>query len=268
MNSARQLIQARGCGIIAGTKTILSGVDCAISEGEWLAITGPNGAGKSTLLRLLAGILTPDSGSIELGGRGLSEYSTREIARMIGYVPQLAALSVSYSVREFVMLGRYCLSGWAQLGSHGKEDEEAVTRAIGEFGLAAFAEQRMTSLSGGERQRALLAGSLVQNPKLLLLDEPSAFLDPRHQIEMAEMLGKLHGRGLTMAVVTHDLNSALLSRADRVLALKDGRSFFCGSSREFLEPDRLEALYSVPFEKFVRGEQAHVFARAGGGRGR
>ncbi len=229
-----------------GGKDILRGVSFAVEPGEWVAVAGPNGAGKSTLLRRLARVLPSfaGTGSVLLDGRPLDSLPRRTLARDLAFVPQLEEGENPFTVREFVLLGRYPhLSPFTSIGP---ADREAVAAALDATGMEGFAERRMDTLSGGERQRAAVAGALAQGAPFLLLDEPTAHLDPRHQDEVLDLLSRLNARGTALLTVTHDLNAAA-SRARRVLALREGRVAWFGPAAGFLEQAVLEPLFGKRF---------------------
>ncbi len=188
-------------------KAGLHGVSVAVPRGSLVGIIGPNGSGKTTLLKLLGGMLTPASGRITLDGRDLSSLARRELAKEIAVVPQETRLSFEYSVLEVVLMGRYPHLGAFEL--EGRDDLRIAREAMAATGTLALEERSFPTLSGGEKQRVIIAGALAQSAQLMLLDEPTAALDPGYQIEIAALLGRLNAdRGVTMAVATHDLNFA------------------------------------------------------------
>ncbi|HOX28034.1 MAG TPA: ABC transporter ATP-binding protein, partial [bacterium] len=165
-------------------KRILSGVDFSVNAGEFVSVIGPNGAGKSTLLRLLVRTIKPRSGKILLFGRELSGYRQRDIALKVGYVPQSSPDYVPFTALQFVLMGRYPASN--PLVRPGAEDAKAAMEILDKVGLADFAQRRVDTLSGGERQKVFIAAALAQTPEALLLDEPTTFLDPKHQADIRE----------------------------------------------------------------------------------
>ena len=202
-----------------GGRAILRSLTFSVRKSERIAIVGPNGAGKTTLLKCLNRIHFRGRGSIRVAGRPLKEYSQDELARRLAYVPQAEGLSVPFTVEEFVLMGRYPHLG--PLTSVGQKDREAVRGALEATGTTSFAERSLDTLSGGERQKVFLAAALTQEADILLLDEPAAFLDPAHQVDIYRLLRRIHReRGTTILSVTHDLNTAL-THSDRVLALRE-----------------------------------------------
>jgi len=236
-----------------GEAEILHEVSLAVGRGEFLTVIGPNGAGKSTLLRCFDGILEPSAGRVLIDDRPLTEIARRELARTVSYVPQPDAGPLDYSVRSFVEMGRFPhVNAWAALT---KDDAEAVTDAMELTGVAELSDRSMSSLSGGERQRASIAAALAQGGSILLLDEPTSFLDYRHQVQILDLLDRLHDEsGMTIVAVTHDLNSTVAS-SDWVLALKDGRVAATGKPAELLDTDALAAIYDADFRLIEGGHR-------------
>jgi iron complex transport system ATP-binding protein len=243
---ADPVLEVEGVCVRVGDAPILENVSIAVSGGRFLTIIGPNGAGKSTLIRCLDGLIVPDAGSIRVHGRPLGRYSRRALAREISYVPQSDVASSQFDVATFVEMGRYPHVGpWAALGAR---DFDAVREALARTDTTHLAERAMSSLSGGERQRVLIAAALAQGGSILLLDEPTTYLDYRHQVQVVELLERLHrDQGLTIVAATHDLNR-MVSVADEVLALRDGAVVFHGASGEVFDTRTLESIYGTPFE--------------------
>ena len=242
----RALIEIQSYSFRIDGKEILKDVSLAVREGEYLSVIGPNGAGKTTLLKCLIRILTGGIGSIKVDGRPLEAYTQRELANLMSYVPQADGRALPFTVHEFVMMGRYpYLSPFSSVT---KEDEEAVRRALALTGTTEFAERILATLSGGERQKVFIAAALAQGARILLLDEPTTFLDYRHQSEIQGILKRVNReRGVTMVAVTHDLNNAVLW-GERVLALKGGAVAFCGPAEEVMSNAILEDLYGMSFQ--------------------
>ena len=218
----------------------LEGVSLAVGAGEVLAIIGPNGSGKSTLLRVAAGVLAPGAGRVALGGRDLASLSRREIARTLGYLPQHVTSDFDYRVEEVVALGRFPHLAGAGFLSAG--DAAVVDRCLAETEVAAYRQRPISHLSGGERQRVFLASVLAQEPRVLLLDEPTAALDLHHQVHFFGLVRRLARQGIGVAVVTHDVNLASLY-CDRVALLRGGRLAEEGTPEHVLRADVLQATY-------------------------
>ena len=226
----------RGHGIVhdyAGTPPLraLDGVDIELAAGELVCVLGPNGSGKSTLLSILGGVLAPTAGTVELDGRPLASLRAQERARTIASVPQVLRALPELSVETFVLGGRYPhlgLWGRARTGDH-----EAVRRSLAEADAAGWSGRTLSELSGGECQRVLVARALAQEARILLFDEPTASLDPEHQVLVFDLIERLVRDGRAVAVATHELN--LTSRyADRVLLLDEGRVVAGGAPADVL----------------------------------
>ena len=250
---SRPRVRVEGLTAHLGEAEILHRVSLTVDAGEFLTVIGPNGAGKSTLLRCLDGILDPSAGVVEIDGRSIGEFNRRELARTVSYVPQPDAGPLDYTVRSFVEMGRFPHVGaWAALSVG---DIEAVEDAMELTEVSALADRAMISLSGGERQRASIAAALAQGGSILLLDEPTSFLDYRHQVQILDLLERLHGdKGLTVIAVTHDLNSTVAS-SDSVVALKDGRVAASGRPLELLRTDVLAEIYEADFRLVAGGHR-------------
>lgn len=216
------MIEARHLRVSLGGRPVLQSVDAVFSSG-WTAIVGPNGAGKSTLLRALAGLLAPEAGGVRLQGRTLADWPAQERGRRVAWLPQASDTVSDLCARDVVMLGRIPHLGL--VGSPGPQDEAAVDAAMNLTECTAWAERRLSALSGGERQRVLLARALAVQSPVLLLDEPTAHLDPPHQVALVRLCRRL-ASGHVVVTVLHDLNLAL--QADRLLVLHQGRVAACG----------------------------------------
>lgn len=228
-----------------GAQTIIDGLSFDLKAGEFLCILGPNGAGKSTCLKVLVGLTAVAEGEVLLSGVPVATTSRRELATKVSYVPQGDPGGFAFTVRSFVEMGRYPYLGpWQPLSL---ADREAVEQAMRTTEVHHLADRLIGSLSGGERQRTVIAAALAQGGRVLLLDEPTSFLDYRHQLQVLELLEHLHQeQGYTIIAVTHDLNSTL-GLADRALALVAGRSVFFGPPGELLDDRRLEQIFDCPF---------------------
>jgi iron complex transport system ATP-binding protein len=226
-----------------GSRNVIHGVSIAIEPGEMVAIIGPNGSGKSTLLRGLARLQRPSEGSVFLGESDIRALGAREVARHLAILPQSPDAGMDLTVRELVWRGRYPHQGILQRAT--QPDYEAVHWALASADVESLAERPLGSLSGGERQRAWIALALAQQPRVLLLDEPTSFLDIQHQVEVMQLLRRLNRDGMTVVAVLHDL--VLAGRyADRVVAVREGRIEFDGAPRTVFEPLNLERVFGVP----------------------
>jgi iron complex transport system ATP-binding protein len=211
---------AKGATLAYADRTIVDKIDVSIPDGRITVIVGPNGCGKSTLLRALARLMTPRQGSVLLDGKDIHALPTREVARRLGLLPQAPISPEGILVGDLVARGRSPHQSAFQQWS--REDEAAVEEALAATGLAEVADRRVDELSGGQRQRVWIAMALAQETDILLLDEPTTYLDISHQLDVLDLLTDLNReRGVTLAVVLHDLNLAC-RYADHLIAMKDG----------------------------------------------
>jgi iron complex transport system ATP-binding protein len=218
-----------------------------VACGEVLGIVGPNGSGKSSLLKLLAGLLRPMSGRIRLMGQASSDLTPIAVAKMLAVVLQEQPQVFPFTVAETVLMGRFPhrQAGWWNLGGGDdtRRDLACVQQAMAETDVLSFADRPVSELSGGELQRVMIARALAQDSAILLLDEPTAFLDINHQLDICSLINRLRTeRQLTVVLVSHDLNIAS-QYCDRVLILKSGRLSHIGSAAETIRPDVLQAVY-------------------------
>lgn len=221
----------------------IDGIDARIQTGRCTAILGPNGSGKSTLLRLLLGTLRPAAGELHFRGEALDRWNRRDFARTVGVVPQDEEIAFPITVRELVSMGRYPHLG--PLRSPGAADRAAVEEALERCDLLPLADRRMQQLSGGERQRARVARALAQQPSVLALDEPTRALDIRHEMEILELTRDLVTAGVTVLLVTHNLNLAA-RYAERLLLLDRGRVVGDGPPADVLSEQRVRSVYRWP----------------------
>ena len=223
-------------------RTIGRDVSFSLDAGEVMCVLGPNGGGKTTLFRTVLGLLTPHGGNIRLGEEPLERLTRQEIARRVGYVPQGHSAYFAYTVREFAMMGRTAHVG--VFSTPGKRDREVTLRALESLGIAHLADQPVTEISGGERQLALVARALAQEPKLLVLDEPTASLDDGNPPRVLQRISALAGSGIAILFSSHDPDHAFLC-ARRALLLAEGRVLESGAPRDVIRPDTLQHLYGV-----------------------
>lgn len=239
------IIQIENLSIQLSGHDILRGISLSINRGEYVSIIGPNGAGKTTLIKCIAGIHRNWTGLIRLNGKPFAEHKSKELAKIQSYVPQAEGRSIPLTVEEFVAMGRYPhLSAFTTLTS---ADHRAIDAAIKQAGLQTLRHRAMNTLSGGERQMAFIAAALVQGSDILLLDEPSTFLDYRHQANIATLLKEsCINNGITVVSVHHDINTAIAC-SDRIYALKQGTIVFSGTSQETAKTEMLAAIYNTEF---------------------
>ncbi|MCA9830126.1 MAG: ABC transporter ATP-binding protein [Dehalococcoidia bacterium] len=232
-----------------GGAGVVRDVNLTIESGEFVAIVGPNGSGKSTLLRGLARLHRPRSGRVLLGENDIRSLGSRTVARVLALLPQAPSGSLDLTVRELAWRGRYPHQG-VVLQRARPADADAVEWALTAARVESLASRPLSSLSGGERQRAWIALALAQQPRVLLLDEPTSYLDIEHQLEVMQLLSRLHSSGLTVITVLHDL--LLASRfAQRIIAMRDGAVVLDGTPAEVLEPACLEQVFNVPMITFA-----------------
>lgn len=240
-------------------EAVLSDVSLTLAPGEILAILGPNGSGKSTLLRVLAGTLPPREGQARLDGVSLVERGRRAVARDVAFVAQSEEIRFAFSVRDVVLMGRAPhQDGWMQAS---KADREIVSDVLGRFDLEPLTHRPIDELSGGEKKRVALARAFAQVPRVLLLDEPTAFLDVRHQVALFDQVhGAARSRQAASVLVTHDLQLAA-AHASRVVLLKSGKILADGPVDDVLTPTLLEATFEWPMAvgRFEGGTE-RVFA--------
>ena len=247
-------LSIRGAGWEVDGHPILDRIDLDLHSGECLVVVGPNGAGKTTLLRLLAGLLEPSEGRLFWRRTPYADLTRKELARRLAYVPQSRPLQVPLTVEQLVLLGRYPYLSpyrWAPR----ETDFSAVSRALDLAGVTDLRRRRLAELSGGERQSAYIAAALAQEAQILILDEPTTHLDPRHQRQIASLVWKLNReQGLGVMLATHDLNFAAML-AHRIVALSRGRVVAEGTPAELLRPDRLNEVFQAPFTVVRSGER-------------
>jgi iron complex transport system ATP-binding protein len=250
-------LTCRDVSISYGAHTVLKGVSLEIHAGRWTAVVGPNGSGKSSLLRALAGLAAPRLGTISLRGRPLPAWPRRERARQLAWLAQTSA-ATELTAAEVVRLGRFAHGGW--LTHRQSDDDAAIQRAMRATGSLAWAERRVTKLSGGERQRVYLARVLAVEAPVLLLDEPTTYLDPPHQEDVARLLREqAHGCGVCVVSAIHDLSLALA--ADRLIVLGQQRVIGHGSVAEALAGDWLSAAFRTRVDIVEHGG-AHLWRPA------
>ena len=226
-----------------GDRAALDAVSLALAPGELVAVGGPNGSGKTTLLRVLLGLMPRTAGAVEVAGRPIERWTRRDLARILGVVGQREETVFPARVRDTVMLGRYARLG--TIGAEGAADRSAVRTALERCDVWQLRDRMTSTLSGGEWQRVRLARALAQEPRALVLDEPTASLDVRHEMELFELVRSLVASGLAALVVTHHLNLAA-RYADRLMLLSAGRVAAHGAPGEVLRPDIITAVFEWP----------------------
>jgi iron complex transport system ATP-binding protein len=235
---------------------VVQDVSLDVSSSDRLGILGPNGSGKTTLLKLLAGILTPTSGTVSLDGSPMRSLSRRDVARRVAIVPQHTHPAFDYTVLELVLMGRYPHLGAFEV--EGAGDLDVAREALSATGTHEFASRPFSTLSGGEQQRVVIASALSQQADLLMLDEPTASLDPGYQLEIASLLRQLHQeRGVGIIMATHDLNLAA-SVCDRVVLLDAGGVIASGPTTDVLTRESIAALYGIDADVQFHNQAGHL----------
>ncbi len=237
-------VEARAIEVLRGGRLVLRGVSLALLPGEALALIGPNAAGKSTLLRALAGLLPPSAGEVRLDGRPLASWSRAAVARRVALVAAEDEASERLAVVDRVALGRYPHRG--PLSRFTNADQAAVARALRLTQIEHLARRPLGTLSAGERQRAQLARGLAQEPALLLLDEPAAHLDVRHQLHLFRVLDEVRQQGVAVLAVIHDLQRA--AWAPRVVLLDEGRITADGTPAEVIESEAAARAFGLTIQ--------------------
>lgn len=241
--SALPILQTRAASIGYGTKLILRGLDFSAPNASFTVLLGPNGCGKSTLLQALAGLIRPQQGSVLINGRSISTFPRKELAQRIGLLSQNQSAPDGMTVMDLVRQGRYphrrLFGRWA------KEDDDACEEALAVTDTAHLVGDKFDTLSGGQRQRVWIAMTLAQRTNVLLLDEPTTFLDLSHQIDTLRLARKLvRERGVTVVAVLHDLNQAA-RYADNLVLLKHGAIVAEGPPADVLTPETVKRVFDV-----------------------
>ncbi|MFC0211487.1 ABC transporter ATP-binding protein [Paenibacillus chartarius] len=226
-----------------GGDEALHDVSFEVRRGEFYGILGPNGSGKSTLLRIVSGVETPDTGKVEVEGRAVASYNRRALAQRVAVLQQDALPPVGFTVREVVEMGRYPFQSW--LGDDEPGTDALIGSIMGRLGLTGLADRPVERLSGGERQRVALAKVMAQQPKLLLLDEPTTFLDIGYQVQMMDYIRAWQKEdGLTVAAVLHDLNLAA-QYCSRLLLISRGHVVGEGTPGEIVTSQLIADVYGT-----------------------
>jgi iron complex transport system ATP-binding protein len=236
-------LEARQLTLAYDRAEILKDLDLAIPAGQITSLVGRNGCGKSTLLRALARLLKPRGGAVYLDDRSIFNMSTREVSRHLGILPQGPTAPEGLTVRELVAQGRYPHQGWFQQWS--KEDERLVEQSLASTGMAELADRPLDALSGGQRQRAWIAMVLAQGTEILLLDEPTTYLDMAHQVDVLDLLYELNqNEGRTIVMVLHDLNMAC-RYSHQLVAVQDGKVFAQGAPSDVVTVEMVRTVFGM-----------------------
>jgi len=227
-----------------GQRPVLRDLSIEVPEGAFFIIIGPNSSGKTTLLRAIAGAVKPQQGQVDIWGTPVGHFSKKALARLVAVVPQRVATDIPFTVREVVLMGRSPHVGW--MGLEQPRDLELAEEAMTFTNVGHLAQRPLPQLSGGELQRVSIARALCQQPRLILLDEPTAALDPAHQVNIMDLMAQLQQeRGLTVVMVSHDLNLAAMY-GEQLLLLKEGKTVQSGRPADVLTYELLEQAYGCP----------------------
>jgi iron complex transport system ATP-binding protein len=251
-------IHTRDLSFAYKDRAVLHGISLSVANGEMVGILGPNGSGKTTLLKILSAVLR-GQGEVKLNGKNIAAYARRELSRLFAVVQQEAHINFPYTAAEIVLMGR--ASYHSPFALEGKKDIEVARASMNLTDSLSLSNRYLHELSGGEKQRVMIARALAQEPEILLLDEPSAFLDLKHQVQVFELLRRLNReRGLTIVAALHDLNLAALF-FPRLVMLRDGKIYRDGSPSEVLTEKTIEEVYGVRVrvEQDPSGEKPQLF---------
>lgn len=237
------MIELRGIVQIVQGRTVLENLSCSFQNGKMYGVIGPNGVGKSTLLNVLSGVDRPKQGEVLLDGKRIDTFPRKQIARMMAVLQQSGLPQVGFTVREVISMGRFPFQNW--LGSDEQDSDAIINEAISAMGLEQLTERKMDQLSGGERQRVALAKVMAQEPSIILLDEPTTFLDIGFQIQLLDTVRAWQReRKLTVIAVLHDLNLASLY-CDELVVLHDGKVAAAGTPQAVLTVPLIEHVYEA-----------------------
>lgn len=235
-------LTARGVTVGYGARSVIDGLDVAIPPGVITTIIGPNGCGKSTLLRTLSRLLKPTSGSVVLDGEDIARLRTRDVAKKLGLLPQTPVAPEGLTVADLVARGRHPHQSWLRQWS--SDDADVVQESLAMTGVADLAERPVDSLSGGQRQRVWISMTLAQGTDLLLLDEPTTYLDLAHALDVLDLVDDLHESGRTVVMVLHDLNLAI-RYSDHLVVMKDGAILAQGHPRDIVDAELLHKAFGL-----------------------
>ena len=253
------VLETKNLGVTIEDHEILKNVSVAFSEGKRTSIIGPNGAGKSTLLKALSGLNTRYAGQVLLDGEDVRKMGRRTLSQKLAILPQGATAPADVTVGQLVDFGRFPYRSWLRSGDP-KADREAVAWALDRTHMTGFKDRRVAVLSGGERQRAWIAMALAQQPQILLLDEPTTYLDIGHQLEVMHIVDEINrDYKMTVVMVLHDVNHAL-QYSDEIVVVKNHGIFAHGTPQEILTVDMLAQVFGVKADIFVNSQGVSVLS--------
>ncbi len=253
-NQGETCVEIKGLVFGYDTKEILKGIDLVFDRPGLVCILGPNGVGKTTLVKCVNKLLKPTSGSVKINGTDVSDMSLLDVARILAFVPNGSSSVFSMSVAEAILMGRHPLAGWTT----SERDVKMVDAAIDLLGLQEFSERDIRQLSAGQVQRVLIARGLVQEPDILILDEPTSNLDVKYQMDVMRFLKSYaRDKGILVIMVCHDLNITA-AYADRVILMSQGRVFADGTSEQVLTSENIKTVYDVDSEVHLCDGVPHI----------
>ncbi len=243
MQNVSEIIRLKDISFAYGAQPVLDDISMSIDEGGFVGVVGPNGSGKTTLIKALTKVVRPHRGAVEILGKEISRLSNRELARAVSVVPQDTGVMFAYTVAEIVLMGRSPYHG--ALSFDNEEDLAAARSAMETMDVAHLGERLISEISGGERQRVIIARALAQDTPIMLLDEPTAFLDLKHQVGIYGVLRRLNReKSMTIVVVSHSLSLAA-QFCKRIVMLKDGRVAADGPVRGVMTKENIERVFEV-----------------------
>lgn len=239
----------------------LNDINLSIKKGEFVTILGPNGSGKTTILKLMSGSLKPQKGEVLFDGKNLNTFSKKETAKKIGFVPQATLSVFPFSIYEIVLMGRTPYLGFG--GFEGQNDKEKIEEALELVEITHLKNKGINEVSGGEAQRAFIARALAQEPEIILLDEPNAHLDIKHQISVFELFKKFNEeKEITIVAVSHDLNLAG-NYSGRIVLMQDGKIFGDGKGNDILTPENIKTVFEVNADTYINKNRISVHIKSG-----
>ncbi|MBJ8346394.1 ABC transporter ATP-binding protein [Antrihabitans sp. YC2-6] len=243
MTDLGKRLVAEGVTLGYGSRVVVDKLDLALDSGVITTVIGPNGCGKSTLLRSLGRLLAPKQGRVLLDGKAISSMKTRDVAKILGVLPQAPIAPEGLTVADLVARGRHPHQSWVRQWS--ADDESEVAEALALTGIADLADRPLDELSGGQRQRAWISMALAQGTDVLLLDEPTTYLDLAHSVEVLDLVDRLHSEmGRTVVMVLHDLNLAV-RYSDRLVVMSDGKIVASGPPQDVISADLLREVFNL-----------------------
>ncbi len=252
-----EIIKARNITVDIRKKPILNGININVEKGKIYSIIGPNGSGKTTLLRVISRNLKPVQGDVLLNGQNVHRMNTKKTAKIMAVLTQVHSGMNDVTVRQLISYGRFAHRDWWK--AKDKEDTEIIDDCIKKTGLERFSERKISTLSGGERQRAWIAMSIAQKPQILILDEPTTFLDISHQLEVLELVERLNkDENITILMVLHDINHAA-RYSDELIVIKEGKVYANGEPSEVLTPAIFREVFNVEADISQDGQSSKPY---------